>query len=62
MKRDELRQSDNDDLQETDLEKISLEDYEQRRNIQAQLGHGDWWIAIAMYLLLASIALVAFWK
>ena len=73
MKREELRQTGNsllideigfeagnDDLYETDLERASADDYEQRRRIWARLNKGDWGIAVAVYLFLASVAFVVF--
>jgi len=71
MKRDKLRQSgnsllvneigheaENDDLYETDLERVSADDYEQRRKIWTEFNRGDWWIAVAVYLLLSGVAFV----
>jgi len=73
MQRDKLRRTDNallvskidyeaknDDLYETDLEKASADDYEQRRKIWIRFNRGNWWIAVAAYLLLSSVAFVVF--
>ena len=71
MKREELKQTWNkqltsqfeaeaaiDTLCETDLESASPARYERRRKMWSKFNQGDWWIAIAVYLILSSVALV----
>ena len=71
MKRKKLRRIENgqlaghvddeaadDSLYETDLERDSAACYERRRKMWAEFNQGDWWIAVAVYLILFSIALV----
>ena len=71
MKRKKLRQTWNDqltsqvgnkvatdDLYETDLERASPAYYERRRKMWTKFNEGDWWIAVAVYLVLSSVALV----
>ena len=43
---------------ETELERESAEYYEHRRKFWKKLNAGDWWIAVAVYLLLSSVAFV----
>ena len=71
MKRKKLRQTWNDqltsqvgnkvatnDIYETDLERASPAYYERRRKMWTEFHQGDWWIAVAAYLVLSSVAFV----
>lgn len=71
MKREELRRTGNDqstrrvedeagkiDLYETDVERASTAYYERRRIMWIKFNQGDWWIAVAVYLVFSSIAFV----
>ena len=46
-----------DDLYETDLERASSACYERRRKMWVEFNQGaDWWIIVAAYLILSSVA------
>ena len=45
-----------DDVFETELQKISADAYERRRRTRARLRRGELWIAVGLYLILCSIA------
>lgn len=48
----------NDNLDETKLEKDSADFYERRKRIWIEFQKEDWWVAVAVYLILASVAFV----
>ena len=48
----------NDELYETDLERVSAVSYERRREMWTKFDKGDWWIAIGVYLILSGMAFV----
>lgn len=45
-------------LDETELEKVSADFYERRKRIWIEFQKGDWLVAVAVYLILASVAFV----
>ncbi len=48
----------NDNLDETELEKASADFYARRKRIWIEFQKGDWLVAVAVYLILASVAFV----
>ena len=42
----------------SDLRAVSAESYERRSSIWIQFKRGDWWIAVGLYLIFASVAFV----
>ena len=48
----------NDDLYDTDLERDSADFYEWRWKMWTKFNQEDWWIAVAVYLVLSSVAFV----
>ena len=47
-----------DDLYDDALSKASAAFYERRRKMWTEFHQGDWWIAVAAYLVLSSVAFV----
>lgn len=63
MKYEKSRQTENDQLtsqveDEAGLERASADSYERRWKLRAKLDREDWWIAVAVYLLLSGVAFV----
>jgi hypothetical protein len=63
MKHEKLRRNGNDQLtsqveDEADSERASADFYEQRWKVWTKLDREDWWIAVALYLVLSSVAFV----
>lgn len=50
----------NDGLHETDSERASPACYERRRKMWAEFNKGEWWFAVAVYLMLSGVAFVVF--
>lgn len=48
----------NDSLAETELDKASADFYGRRKKIWIGFQKGDWLVAVALYLILASVAFV----
>ena len=48
----------NDDLYDNSVERLSADCYERRKKMWTKFNRGDWWIAVGLYLILASIAVV----
>lgn len=49
----------NDDVYETDVERASAAYYARSKTMWANFNRGDCWIAVGLYLIMASVAFVA---